>query len=155
MLLGNGTNSDSNYPEKFSMRCKLFLLAPVCSWHAKKNTIYAWMVYCWIVNRGSSVVKYHNPKSEWFPKHTMHKKWSFSLGISSVNVTKSAENCGFGHINWRNPQWKISFFVLCKYREKSPNLGFFVHIFPYSVWIQENKETKYPFKKRLISLKVF
>ena len=34
---------------------------------------------------------------------TLHKKWSFSLRISSVNATKSAGNCGFGHIYWRNP----------------------------------------------------
>ena len=29
---------------------------------------------------------------------SLHKKWSFLLRISSVNVTKSAGNCGFGHI---------------------------------------------------------
>ena len=29
---------------------------------------------------------------------SLHKKWSFPLKISSVNVTKSAGNCGFGHI---------------------------------------------------------
>ena len=29
---------------------------------------------------------------------TMHKKWSFPFRISSVNVTKSAVSCGFGHI---------------------------------------------------------
>ena len=34
---------------------------------------------------------------------TLHKKWSFPVEISSVNVTKSAGNCGFGHIYWRNP----------------------------------------------------
>ena len=28
----------------------------------------------------------------------LHKKWSFPLRISSVNVTKSARNWGFGHI---------------------------------------------------------
>ena len=28
----------------------------------------------------------------------LHKKWSFPLKISSVNVTQSAGNCGFGHI---------------------------------------------------------
>ena len=33
----------------------------------------------------------------------MYKKWSFPLGISSLNVTKSTGNCGFGHIYWRNP----------------------------------------------------
>ena len=30
------------------------------------------------------------------------KKWSFPLRISSVNVTKSEGNCGFGHIYWGN-----------------------------------------------------
>ena len=43
--------------------------------------------------------------------NTLHKKWSFSLWISSVNVTKSAGNCVFGHNYWRNPKWKTSFFV--------------------------------------------
>ena len=28
----------------------------------------------------------------------LHKKWSFPLRISSVNVTKSAGDWGFGHI---------------------------------------------------------
>ena len=37
------------------------------------------------------------------PFITMHKKWSFPLSISSVNVTKSAVSCKFGHIYWRNP----------------------------------------------------
>ena len=39
------------------------------------------------------------------------KKWSFPLRISSVNVTESPGNCGFGHIYWRNPSWTTSFFV--------------------------------------------
>ena len=30
--------------------------------------------------------------------YTLHKKWSFSLRIFSVNVTKSAVSCGYGHI---------------------------------------------------------
>ena len=34
---------------------------------------------------------------------TLHKKSSFPLRISPVNVTKSAVNCGFGQIYWRNP----------------------------------------------------
>ena len=29
---------------------------------------------------------------------TLHKKWKISIKISSVNVTKSAGNCGFSHI---------------------------------------------------------
>ena len=27
--------------------------------------------------------------------------------------SKSARNCGFGHIYWRNPWWKTTFFVQC------------------------------------------
>ena len=29
---------------------------------------------------------------------SLHKKWSFPSGLSSVNVTESARNCRFGHI---------------------------------------------------------
>ena len=28
---------------------------------------------------------------------TLHKKWTFSLKISSVNVAKSTGSCGAGH----------------------------------------------------------
>ena len=31
-------------------------------------------------------------------QQSLHKKQDFELGISSVNVTKTAGNCGFGHI---------------------------------------------------------
>ena len=43
----------------------------------------------------------------------LHKKWSFLLRISLVNVTKSGGNCGFGHIYWKNPKGKTSFLVQC------------------------------------------
>ena len=46
----------------------------------------------------------------------LHKKWSFVLRISSVNVTKSAVTCGFDHIYWRNPLYKTSFFVQCTFQ---------------------------------------
>ena len=46
---------------------------------------------------------------------SLHKKWNFRLRISSLNVTKSAGNCGFGHIYWRNPLRKSSFFMQCLY----------------------------------------
>ena len=62
----------------------------------------------------SSFVKYHhcferhnNTKALW----QCTKKWSFPLRISSVNVTKSAVSCGFGHIYWRNPI--IENFIFC------------------------------------------
>ena len=48
-----------------------------------------------------------------------NKKWRFPLRISSVNVTKSSDFCGFGHIYWRNPQWKTSFFVQCAHQDIS------------------------------------
>ena len=35
----------------------------------------------------------------------------FSIKDSSVSMTKSPENCRFGHIYWRNPYWKTSYFV--------------------------------------------
>ena len=44
-------------------------------------------------------------------KNSLCIKRSFPLTISSVNVTKSAGNCGFGHIYWRNRYRKTSFFV--------------------------------------------
>ena len=72
--------------------------------------------------------------SQW---RTLHKKWSFSLRNSSINVTKSAGNCEFGHIYWRNPSWKTSFF--CAVEEKE----FFVKNF---VIVKKNKlqlRTKY------------
>ena len=50
---------------------------------------------------------------------SLHKKWSFPLGISSINVTKSTGNFGFGHIYCRNPSWKTSFFVQCFLRKFS------------------------------------
>ena len=48
-----------------------------------------------------------------FSLAALHKKWSFPLRIFPVNVIKSAGNCGLGHIYWRNPWWKTSFFVQC------------------------------------------
>ena len=38
-------------------------------------------------------------------------------------MIKSARNSGFGHIYWKNPEWKTSFFVHC---ENSLLLSFFL-----------------------------
>ena len=46
------------------------------------------------------------------PTITTAQKWSFPLRICSVNW-KFALSCVFGHIYWRNPRWKTSFFVQC------------------------------------------
>ena len=51
---------------------------------------------------------------KWYDYATLHKKWSFPLRISSINVTKSVGNCEFiGHSYWRNPYWKTSYFAQC------------------------------------------
>ena len=55
-------------------------------------------------DNNSSNISFVNQKDK-----TLHKKWSFPLRVSSVNVTKSVENSGFGHIDWRKPKLKISF----------------------------------------------
>ena len=47
----------------------------------------------------------------WLVYQSLHKKWSFLIRISSVNMAKSTVSGGFGHINWRNALWKTSFFV--------------------------------------------
>ena len=31
------------------------------------------------------------------------QKMKFSIRVSSVNATKSADSCGFGHTYWKNP----------------------------------------------------
>ena len=57
---------------------------------------------------------------------TLHKKRSFPLRISSVNVTKFAVSCGFGHIYWRNPEWKTSFFCAVWFYKTTKRLLQFV-----------------------------
>ena len=47
-----------------------------------------------------------------FVEYTLHKKRSFPLRFS-LGFLK--DFCGFGHIYWRNPYWKTSFFVQCKF----------------------------------------
>ena len=46
----------------------------------------------------------------------------FPLTISSLNVTKCTVSCGFGHIYWRYPKWKTSFFVQYWVQNPSPFL---------------------------------
>ena len=50
-------------------------------------------------------------KDQFLLYHPLHKKWSFPLRISSVNVTKSAVSFGFCHIDKSNPRCETSFFV--------------------------------------------
>ena len=43
------------------------------------------------------------PDSTWTSWVTLHKIWNFPLRIFSVYITKSAGNCGFVHVYWKNP----------------------------------------------------
>ena len=71
----------------------------------------------------------------WFPSNsfvsisfmTLHQKWSFPLRISSVNVTKFATNCGFGHIHWRNLNGKLHFLCSVSHVLGAKRSGFKSH----------------------------
>ena len=52
---------------------------------------------------------------------TLYKR--FPLRIASVNVTKCTVSCGSGHIYWRNPYWKTSYF--CAVLLFTPLFNFF------------------------------
>ena len=52
----------------------------------------------------SSIKDFHNFKKS---MSALHQKSYFPLKFPPVNVTKSAGNCGFGHIYWRNPLGRI------------------------------------------------
>ena len=85
---------------------------------ATKHSIHLYLK-CWIplINNGISYKKcsigtstfsrYKRLKSVVQQKVLCFAKKGFPLSISSVNATK------FGHIYWRNLQWKTSFFVQC------------------------------------------
>ena len=56
---------------------------------------------CFISRRSLSTRQQSHPRKgkAFSMNNTLHKKWSFLLRISSVNVTKSARDC-------KNPEWK-------------------------------------------------
>ena len=62
----------------------------------------------------------------------LHKKWSFLLRISSVNVTKSTGNCGFCHIYWINPSFFCAVVVqlLSPTMKRAMNIRFFLYSSP-------------------------
>ena len=65
---------------------------------------------------------------------SLHKKWSFPLRISLVNVTKSSGNSGFGHINLKKSLMENLIFCAVflimnnkKYGIACKNQGAFLH----------------------------
>ena len=75
--------------------------------------------------------------------HTLQKRWSFPLSISSVNVTKSVVSCGFGLTYRRDPERNTSFFV--QWQQKL--LDFKLHITRLSIalWLASWKSCFNPF----------
>ena len=70
-----------------------------------ESRLPCWIAMVWVIRNVS-----FSHRQRW---RRTAQKWSFPLRISSVNVTKSAVSCGFGHIYWANPLWETSFFVQC------------------------------------------
>ena len=58
-------------------------------------------------------------KKTYFEEHLrkaaskLAKRMQLSIQYMLVLLTKCAVSCGFGHIYWRNTEWKTSFFVQC------------------------------------------
>ena len=91
--------------------------------YLKKYHYQSWVLYITSHFRKVKTCVFHC-----FP--TLHRKWSFLLRISSENVIKFAENCGFGHRYWRKPyslrnlfyigsskNWTLSMHSYIKQRE--------------------------------------
>ena len=108
--------------EKFRFQVKqitreVFTFAIFCNYGNQNNIILKTITFLVVILLNHFPVFQLSPNSLhtmlWRPLR-LHKKWSSSRRISSVNVTKFAGNCGFGHMYWWNPQWTTSFFAQCK-----------------------------------------
>ena len=89
----------------FSMKLQLWY---DYSWYIINNFLTLWYTHChWCLFnfealRCGTYWRAELKKEISLFKTALQKKWSFPLGISSVDVTKSAVSSGFGHIYWRN-----------------------------------------------------
>ena len=80
------------------------------------------------------------------------QKWNFPLRISSVNVTKSAGNCAFVHIYWRNPNEKLYF--LCSVCLNNLSLVIWIYNF-FMNFTQSSKITQVCFMVWLVINKCY
>ena len=78
------------------MNYRPFSLLPICG-KIFERLLYKNIFYFLIENGLVSQNKSEFEPGD-FNSVSMHKKMRFFTGISSVNVTKSAGNCGFGDI---------------------------------------------------------
>ena len=73
---------------------------------------------------------------------TLHEKWRFPLGISSLNVTKSSKNCGFGNI-YQILNGKLHFLCSVRCSVRGPRLQYFnVIITQTALFIKQVKVKK-------------
>ena len=66
--------------------------------------------------KGKGVEEASSNAGQWNPSHSYLyciKNEISPLRVSWQNPSKSAVSYGFGHIYWRHPQWKTSFFAQC------------------------------------------
>ena len=71
----------------------ILILLPILIWYFRINLVSGtktWRIF----NLLTAIANYSSA--------SLHKRWNFPLRISSVHMTKSVGNCGFGHIYWRN-----------------------------------------------------
>ena len=95
------------YPKDTRVFCKNLVVILSSRHHLRRLFCKENVLRNFSFNLVISLKKYFLHSCKSFSKHldqmSLNKKWSFPLSISSVNVTKSAVSCGFGHIYWRNP----------------------------------------------------
>ena len=67
-------------------------------------------------------------------EHRTGQKRSFPLRISSVDVTSSAENWGFGHIYWRNPLMENVIFCAMSFKYLLHQIWFFIFLISLTLY---------------------
>ena len=79
---------------------------------------------------------------------TLDEKWRFSLGISSLNVTKSSKNCGFGNV-YQILNGKLHFLCSVRCSVRGPRLQYLnviitqTALFIKQVKVKKKKEIQY------------
>ena len=71
----------------------ILILLPILIWYFRINLVSGtkpWRIFSLL----TAIANYSSA--------SLRKRWNFPLRISSINMTKSVGNCGFGHIYWRN-----------------------------------------------------
>ena len=117
------------------------------------NTNYAILLYCLEQKLICLEMFYHSFIAKMIiaaytvliSRHSLHTKLSFPLRSSSVNVTKSAVSCEFGHIYWKKTSMEnfIDGFKLChSYKATTRRQFTLSYSVPRSSWHSFNRPRK-------------